>query len=65
MIMLDRLQARKHALQHEMQQAEAAIAETERRHGMLVETRLRISGALLMLDELIAEAQTAQGDNNA
>lgn len=64
--MLDRLQARRHALQHEAQETEAAIAQTERRHGMLTETRLRISGALLVLDELIVEAQqVAQGDNNA
>jgi|GEM_PF-5983262 len=55
--MLEKLKARKQELEREYHAAEQAIADLQRRHDRLLETRLRISGALTLLDELIAGAQ--------
>ena len=53
--MRDEVQARLEELRHEYDVGHKRLEELDRRRAELVETLLRISGALQVLDELLAE----------
>ena len=57
--MREQMQTRLEALRKEFQTGQAELEKIERQRTHVHETMLRISGALQVLEELLAEAQAA------
>jgi hypothetical protein len=57
--MREQMQTRLEALRKEFQTGQAELERIERQRTHVRETMLRISGALRVLEELLAEGQTA------
>jgi predicted nuclease with TOPRIM domain len=57
-----RLQSRLDALRTELAKGQTRLREVEREAAYLRETLLRISGAIQVLEELLAEAEAGRGE---
>jgi hypothetical protein len=58
--MREQMQSRLEALRKEFQTGQAELEKIERQQTHIRETMLRISGALQVLEELLAEGQAAE-----
>lgn len=57
--MREQIQSRIEALRKELETGQAALQKVERQRTYLHETALRITGAIQVLEELLAEGQNA------
>ena len=62
--MQEQLQERLEALKKEFATGQARLQELEMQQGHLRETLLRISGAIQVLEELLAQGQAEVGNSN-
>ena len=63
--MREQLQARLEELKREFETGQARLRELETQEARLRETMLRISGAIQVLEETLAESQGAEGAGGA